>query len=617
MAINSPKKTYSPNEQLPASVAGPIQQSIAKIQQGISSLGGSATSVAPAVNPRDLPGYVPGSLPGDRPSGGKPIPQTPNVSVATPELQPTDQAPQELANQVAQAQQGVSQLATSKGLTLKQNATGGYTAIPDESALRKQAHQALTQSGEPASQSAGVGGAVTQSALGSFAPQKESPSILGPIQETDSMFDSLFTQYDEFFSPTTQRESLLSEYEKLSGSLGIETLNKELIDTKRIIDGTEDDIRSEITSAGGTATESQVMAMSNSRNKQLIKNYNYLLDTKNASTTQLTTMMNLSVQDHEFANGEFDRKLGFATKVMEFKQKATDNARQTYLSLGDKMGWDTLLTTASPYEKGIIQKTLGVSSQALSQLATASAQQRALKGKETTMDNAIKAQQLYNLQLTGRKQEKELGIGVPTTTLSLSKAHGDIQQIDELTKASGMASAVGTTALTRTGAGRLGTAGAGALAGAGIGSFFGPIGTLVGGVVGLAGGLYAGAPSQLTGSRQDFIAGVEQLRSQLNLDTLVQAKAEGATFGALSDNELRVLANAATKLGSYAIVDDGITIGYNINERGFRNELDKINYYAKLDYILKGGAPEDVGAIVQPDNTVWIKDSFGNLKQLQ
>ena len=380
-------KTYSPNEQLPASVAGPIQQSIAKIQQGISSLGGgSATSVAPAINPRDLPGYVPGSLPGDRPSGGKPIPQTPNVSVATPELQPTDQAPQELANQVAQAQQGVNQIATSKGLTLQKTPTGGYSAIPDESALRKQAHQALTQSGEPASQSAGVGGAVTQSALGSFAPQKESPSILGPIQETDSMFDSLFTQYDEFFSPTTQRESLLSEYEKLSGSLGIETLNKELIDTKRIIDGTEDDIRSEITSAGGTATESQVMAMSNSRNKQLIKNYNYLLDTKNASTTQLTTMMNLSVQDRQFAEAEFTRKLNFGMQVAQFQQTATNNARSQFQFLITNGLGGALLT--NPYETSLAEKTLGLPSGGLAQVVATQQQQQSLETRKTEAEIA-------------------------------------------------------------------------------------------------------------------------------------------------------------------------------------------------------------------------------------
>ncbi len=68
------------------------------------------------------------------------------------------------------------------------------------------------------------------------------------------------------------------------------------------------------------------------------------------------------------------------------------------------------------------------------------------------------------------------------------------------------------------------------------------------------------------------------MRSQLNLDTLIQAKSQGATFGALSDNELRMLASAATKMGTWAKKDgDGNVIGYNVGEKTFKKELDNIN----------------------------------------
>ena len=566
--------------------ATPIQQGGAVVGGRIVGAGGTDLGAA---NPADIQG-----------AGSPRISPPTDVSQPSPltsQISPSAQAPKELVQQTQQVQQGINQLAQQRGVTLQPDGKGGFVSTPNVGQGIKDSLALAKTSGQAAPDSAAVGSAI----IGGNVPQPkgEEPSILGQVQGFDANFDSIFTNFDDYFSPIKQRVSLVEEYQKLSKSLGIEQLNTEIINTKRILEGTEDDIRLEIEKSGGLGTESLVMALASSRNKVLLKNYQTLLDTREAAMTQLDTLMDLTVEDRKSAEAEFDRKMNFVFKVSEFKQRASDNARQTYLSLGDKMGWDTLLGSASPYEQSLIQKSLGVSSQALSQLATTSAQQRALKGKETAMDNAIKAQQLYNLQLTGRKQEKELGIGTtPATTLSLSKAHGDIQQIDELTKSAGLEASVGTSFLTRKPTGLFG----------GLGALLSVIG-----IPSLVGGTYR----SLTGQRQDFIAGVEQLRSNLNLDALVQAKSEGATFGALSDNELRVLANAATKLGSFAILKDGITIGYNANERGFRRELDRINYYAKLDYVLKGGAPEDVGAIEKPDKTLWVKDSFGNLQQLQ
>lgn len=120
-----------------------------------------------------------------------------------------------------------------------------------------------------------------------------------------------------------------------------------------------------------------------------------------------------------------------------------------------------------------------------------------------------------------------------------------------------------------------------------------------------------------TGGKSNFIAGIEQVRSQLNLDALIQAKAQGATFGALSDQELKVLASSASKIGTWAVKDkNGNITGYKANEGDFRKELDKINNFAKMDYILKGGNPEDVGAKMLPDGTIWALNSDGTYTQL-
>lgn len=82
----------------------------------------------------------------------------------------------------------------------------------------------------------------------------------------------------------------------------------------------------------------------------------------------------------------------------------------------------------------------------------------------------------------------------------------------------------------------------------------------------------------LTGARQSFIAGVQQLISQDTLDTLLQLKQAGGTLGALSDGERKTLENAASKISTWAIKDPKTqeVTGYNVSEKAFRDELNRI-----------------------------------------
>ena len=123
--------------------------------------------------------------------------------------------------------------------------------------------------------------------------------------------------------------------------------------------------------------------------------------------------------------------------------------------------------------------------------------------------------------------------------------------------------------------------------------------------------------NKFTGGKNNFIAGVEQLSSQLSLDSLIRAKANGATFGALSDSELKILSASASKLGTWAVKDgEGNVTGYKTSEGEFKKELDKINNFAKLDYLIKGGSIEDVGAQQMDDGTIWVANSDGSFTQI-
>lgn len=119
-----------------------------------------------------------------------------------------------------------------------------------------------------------------------------------------------------------------------------------------------------------------------------------------------------------------------------------------------------------------------------------------------------------------------------------------------------------------------------------------------------------------------FIASVEQLRGRLTMDALISAKASGATFGALSNEELKMLQSSASRLSTWARNSDGEALKegdavafYEVSEKEFKKELDKISNYAKLDYLKKGGDPATVNAIQK--NGKWlVKNSDGTYQEL-
>lgn len=260
---------------------------------------------------------------------------------------------------------------------------------------------AKLQAGGAAPQDAGVGKMVAGAALQQPPVQPVSP--LGGIMETDTNFDSIFTNLDKYMEPMQQKKSLLQEYQSMSKALGIEDINEELIDAKRIIEGTEDDIRAEVTAAGGFATDSQVLAMSNARNKSLIKNYNVLLESRDNAMQQLDTMMNLTIEDRRAAEAEFDRKMNFAFKIADFQQKAKDNAMNQFNKVVENVGYAGLLaaTNGNAYEQSIIEKTLGLGAGGLQKLATLP------PTEEEKLDILIKRATLANInsQINDRNNE--------------------------------------------------------------------------------------------------------------------------------------------------------------------------------------------------------------------
>ena len=185
--------------------------------------------------------------------------------------------------------------------------------------------------------------------------------------------------------------------------------------------------------------------------------------------------------------------------------------------------------------------------------------------------------QLQNERLQGRKLSQDINESVVNPEVAVVQAKDKINNIDSIIGAKGLSDAVGSTFLSR----------------------------------------LSGGKNTFSGEKGNFLAGVQQLASTLTLDNLINAKANGATFGALSEGELKLIDASASKIKTWAKTDkDGNYTAIKTSEKLFKEELDKINNFAKRDYLLKGGDPADVGVQVMSDGTAWAKNSDGTLTQI-
>lgn len=384
---------------------------------------------------------------------------------------------------------------------------------------------------------------------------------------------SIFQQLSGFLSTTNTQQSLTDFYKQEIAAQGIPELNMELADINRIMDGTEDDIRDEITAAGGFTTESQVQALTGARNKTLLKKANYLSDVINAKNDYVDNIVALTKADREQVSKDLDQKLGITKMMFDMSQSMTKSAKENYQMIVDSVGWEGLAQSlkGSPTQMAKVEKLFGLAPGQINALA-------AYKKPLTEMEELEKInKELQNQKLRAEIGKMSLSDMTPANKeLAMSLQQQTIMDTNALLDSPGLNSAVGPNFLSRI------------------------------------------ALADAFGAKSNFIASVEQLRTQLTLDKLISAKGSGATFGALSDAELQLLAASASKLGTWAQKDDaGNITGYQVDENSFKKELDKISSFQKLDYILKGGDPESAGVHEMADGTLWVQNSDGSYTQIR
>lgn len=92
------------------------------------------------------------------------------------------------------------------------------------------------------------------------------------------------------------------------------------------------------------------------------------------------------------------------------------------------------------------------------------------------------------------------------------------------------------------------------------------------------------------GAKDDFLGKAQTIISKKALGSLIEAKSQGATFGALSDAELALLKSSGTTLSAWANEKNEKVTGFDISESKFKEELNNmITEYEKLIAQADGG----------------------------
>lgn len=264
----------------------------------------------------------------------------------------------------AQYDQSLSQFNQQK--TAAANNPAYQTASTPEQQMAdkyNQIHQQLQENGTQAPASPGAGSAAVSGATPPPPPPGPNTGAITTALTGNSGIDSWMQNFQQAFSSQQQQTTLAQDYQTMTQQLGIPALNTQLMDMKNVMDGTEDDIRNEVTKAGGFATESQVQALTAARNKTLIKNYNNLLDQKNLLQDQVSTMIGLEEKDRTAAHQQLMDQFQIGTKLMDMQQSMQKNAQDSMFNnikqFGAKAVYDAAVASGDPTAVQRINSMMG------------------------------------------------------------------------------------------------------------------------------------------------------------------------------------------------------------------------------------------------------------------
>ncbi len=340
-----------------------------------------STSLAPnntnsksggSTNPHDAPGYNPAidptssafnpnytepvdmslakTEPGLKTATNTPVAQN-TLGAPTQQLAGTDQVPQSMVDQMAKATAGVDQL--------KQKYTQGLTDV--------------NKSGVQAPSSQGAASAGVQAALQAQPQNQPLPASVETFLAPENPAVTEQTkQILDWLQPASERKMLDAHIKQLSADRAeLAGLKTDLMSTKRIMAGTEQDIRDEVTKAGGFATDSQVQAMTIARNKTLVQKAQLISDQIQSQTDLVNSDISLIGDEKQVAAQQFSQRMSLLNYQQENAKYAYNATKDAYQNIANKAGYDGLYASLStdPTRLAQAEQILGLGAGGLKSLA--------------------------------------------------------------------------------------------------------------------------------------------------------------------------------------------------------------------------------------------------------
>lgn len=268
----------------------------------------------------------------------------------------------------------------------------------------QQGLQNVTATGAPAPQSPAAGNLVVNAAT----PQDNtSPAVNNFLNPENPAVQDSTKQLLDFLNPQAERDALQQHIDQLATDRSaLAGLKTDLMNTKNVMAGTEQDIRDEITKAGGFGSNSQVMALTIARNKTLVQQAQQLTDQIQSQTDLVNSDVSLVGDEKQLATQQFTQRMSLLNYQQQNQQNAFNALKDSYTKMMDinPTGLRSALL-ADPAQAQRFQQVTGLSPDSLQGMASTQA-----------LDAQAKQASIANIYSEIQKRNFDMSQGIPPTS---------------------------------------------------------------------------------------------------------------------------------------------------------------------------------------------------------
>lgn len=205
-------------------------------------------------------------------------------------------------------------------------------------------------------------------AITSAAQPDPQAQFFDSVASQNPIVAQLYQMTQNIVSPQKTQESFTQEYAQLSTQAGIPQLQNQLLNYQTMMNGTTDDVRAEITAAGGFATESQVNAISATRNNVLMKQATQLEGQLSNQQQYVSNIMQYSQADQTQVNTQVNEQTGLLETMASLQQTMNSNAVANYQKTLTTLGGDygAFASTVPNSMKPTVENLMGLAPGTLS-----------------------------------------------------------------------------------------------------------------------------------------------------------------------------------------------------------------------------------------------------------